>query len=141
MTRDHVRFSGQPIGGQSDSAEDGGGLAGVRALVLEACARELRVRVSGTACEDIARLLERALAGVGQSLGNAPDVVLEPVDGLVHRERAVDELARGHIEVRLVPLERDDDGDGVSNRVDRVDNDDDNDEDEECDDDRESDEH
>jgi len=29
MTRDHVRFSGQPIGGQSDSAEDGGGLAGV----------------------------------------------------------------------------------------------------------------
>ena len=43
--------------------------------------------------------------------------------------------------MRLVPLERDDDGDGVSNRVDRVDNDDDNDEDEECDDDRESDEH
>jgi len=140
---------GRPVLGTTDSpARTTGpnsrreGLAGVRAPVLEACTCELRAWVSGTAGEDIARLLERALAGVGQSLGNAPDVVLEPVDGLVHRERAVDELARGHIEVRLVPLERDDDGDGVSNRVGRVDNDDDNDdEDEECDDDRESDEH
>ena len=74
-----VRFLRQPIDSKDGSiriADPRESLVFERWFSLEACACELRPWVSRTAGEDIVRLPERALAGVGQSFGDALDVVL-----------------------------------------------------------------